>query len=113
MKQKVTIMAALIHDPKVWILDEPLTGLDPNSIYQVKECMKEHARKGNIVFFSSHIIDVVERICDKIAIIRKGQIQCVRDVHEMEADGENLEEFYMQVINGHEVKPISVEGAAK
>ena len=113
MKQKVTIMAALIHDPKVWILDEPLTGLDPNSIYQVKECMKEHAKKGNIVFFSSHIIDVVERICDKIAIIRKGQIQCVKDVHEMEANGENLEEFYMQVINGHEVKPIAVEGAAK
>lgn len=111
MKQKVTIMAALIHDPKVWILDEPLTGLDPNSIYQVKECMKEHAAKGNIVFFSSHIIDVVERICDKIAIIRKGQIQCVRDVHEMEADGENLEEFYMQVINGHDVQPIPVEGA--
>ena len=113
MKQKVTIMAALIHDPKVWILDEPLTGLDPNSIYQVKECMKEHAKKGNIVFFSSHIIDVVERICDKIAIIRKGQIQCVKDVHEMEANGENLEKFYMQVINGHEVKPIAVEGAAK
>ena len=111
MKQKVTIMAALIHDPKVWILDEPLTGLDPNSIYQVKECMKEHAAKGNIVFFSSHIIDVVERICDKIAIIRKGQIQCVRDVHQMEADGENLEEFYMQVINGHDVQPIAVEGA--
>ena len=112
MKQKVTIMAALIHDPKVWILDEPLTGLDPNSIYQVKECMKEHAAKGNIVFFSSHIIDVVERICDKIAIIRKGQIQCVRDVHQMEADGENLEEFYMQVINGHDVQPIAVEGVA-
>lgn len=112
MKQKVTIMAALIHDPKVWILDEPLTGLDPNSIYQVKECMKAHAAKGNIVFFSSHIIDVVERICDKIAIIRKGQIQCVRDVHQMEADGENLEEFYMQVINGHDVQPIAVEGVA-
>jgi len=108
MKQKVTIMSALIHNPKVWILDEPLTGLDPNSIYQVKECMKRHAEQGNIVFFSSHIIDVVERICDKIAIIRKGQIQCVRDVHQMEADGESLEEFYMSVINGHEVKPIAV-----
>ena len=108
MKQKVTIMSALIHNPKVWILDEPLTGLDPNSIYQVKECMKRHAEEGNIVFFSSHIIDVVERICDKIAIIRKGQIQCVRDVHQMEADGESLEEFYMNVINGHEVKPIAV-----
>ena len=111
MKQKVTIMAALIHDPKVWILDEPLTGLDPNSIFQVKECMREHAAAGNIVFFSSHIIDVVERICDKIAIIRKGQIQCVRDVHQMEADGESLEAFYMSVINGSDVQPVPVEGA--
>ena len=109
MKQKVTIMSALIHNPKVWILDEPLTGLDPNSIFQVKECMKEHARQGNIVFFSSHIIDVVERICDKIAIIRKGQIQCVRDVHEMEDNEESLEAFYMQTINGYEVDPIAVK----
>ncbi len=108
MKQKVTIMAALIHDPKVWILDEPLTGLDPNSIFQVKECMKEHAQKGNIVFFSSHIIDVVERICDRIAIIRKGQIQCVRNCHEMEANGEGLEQFYMGVIDGKDVQPIAV-----
>lgn len=109
MKQKVTIMSALIHNPKVWILDEPLTGLDPNSIYQVKECMKRHAQQGNIVFFSSHIIDVVERICDKIAIIRKGQIQCVKDVHQMEAAGESLEQFYMQTINDFEVHPIQVE----
>ena len=107
MKQKVTIMAALIHNPKVWILDEPLTGLDPNSIFQVKECMKEHAAAGNIVFFSSHIIDVVERICDKIAIIRKGQIQCVRDVHEMEKNGESLEKFYMSIVNSV-VEPIRV-----
>ncbi len=109
MKQKVTIMSALIHNPKVWILDEPLTGLDPNSIFQVKECMKQHAKEGNIVFFSSHIIDVVERICDKIAIIRKGQIQCVRDVHEMERKGESLEKFYMQTISDSEVEPILVE----
>ena len=108
MKQKVTIMAALIHNPKVWILDEPLTGLDPNSIFQVQECMKEHAQAGNIVFFSSHIIDVVERICDKIAIIRKGQIQCVRDVHEMEANGESLEKFYMSIVNSV-VEPIRVD----
>jgi len=109
MKQKVTIMSALIHNPKVWILDEPLTGLDPNSIFQVKECMKRHAAEGNIVFFSSHIIDVVERICDRIAIIRKGQIQCVRDVSDIEETEESLEAFYMSVINGHEVEPIAVE----
>lgn len=109
MKQKVTIMSALIHNPKVWILDEPLTGLDPNSIFQVKECMRRHAASGNIVFFSSHIIDVVERICDKIAIIRKGQIQCVEDVKELESTGVSLEDFYMKTINGFDVQPIKVE----
>ena len=100
MKQKITIMAALVHDPKVWILDEPLTGLDPNSIYQVKECMKERAREGNIVFFSSHIIDVVERICDKISIIKKGKILLTKSVKEIEDSGISLEDFYMKTING-------------
>lgn len=99
MKQKIAIMAALVHNPKIWILDEPLTGLDPNSIFQVKECMKEHARNGNIVFFSSHIIDVVEKICDKIAIIKKGQILCTKTVEEIEGGGTSLENFYMDLIN--------------
>lgn len=108
MKQKVTIMSALIHEPKVWILDEPLTGLDPNSIYQVKECMKNHAKKGNIVFFSSHIIDVVEKICDKIAIIQKGQIQIVESVKNIE-QYTTLEDFYMSIITKGEVEPIKVK----
>ena len=99
MKQKIAIMAALVHNPRVWILDEPLTGLDPNSIFQVKECMKYHAKAGNIVFFSSHIIDVVEKICDRIGIIQKGQVQCVKSIKEIEADGTTLEQFYMQTIS--------------
>jgi len=102
MKQKITIMAALVHNPKLWILDEPLTGLDPNSIHQVKECMKEHASKGNIVFFSSHIIDVVERICDRITIIKKGKILVTRNVADLEKEGA-LEDFYLKTINGGEV----------
>ena len=102
MKQKITIMAALVHDPKIWILDEPLTGLDPNSIYQVKECMKERAREGNIVFFSSHIIDVVEKICDRIAIIKKGHILLTKSVKEIEDSGVTLEDFYMNAINGND-----------
>ncbi len=100
MKQKIAIMAALVHNPKLWILDEPLTGLDPNSIFQVKECMKEHARAGNIVFFSSHIIDVVERICDKIAIIKKGNILLTSSLADIDASGTTLEEYYMTAING-------------
>ena len=102
MKQKIAIMSALVHDPKIWILDEPLTGLDPNSILQVKETMKEHAKRGNIVFFSSHIIDVVERICDRIAIIKKGQILTCKTVEEIEKSGKTLEKFYMDTINGEE-----------
>ena len=98
MKQKITIMSALVHNPKLWILDEPLTGLDPESIFQVKECMKHHAEKGNIVFFSSHLIDVVESVCHKIAIIRKGQILCSKTVKEIEESGVKLEKFYMDMI---------------
>jgi len=101
MKQKIAIMAALVFEPKIWILDEPLTGLDPNSIFQVKECMREHAEKGNIVFFSSHIIDVVERICDRITIINHGQILVTETIENIEKICP-LEDFYMNLINGHE-----------
>ena len=98
MKQKITIISALVHNPKVWILDEPLTGLDPTSIYQVKECMKRHAKAGNIVFFSSHLIDIVEKLCDRIAIIKKGEIQAITTVQEIEKTGSTLEEFYLKAI---------------
>ena len=98
MKQKITIMSALVHNPKVWILDEPLTGLDPTSIHEVKECMKEHAAAGNIVFFSSHIIDVVEKLCDRIAIIKKGKLQAVRTIPELAEAGIELEQFYLDII---------------
>ena len=102
MKQKIAIMAALVHDPKVWILDEPLTGLDPNSIYEVKECMKAHAAKGNIVFFSSHIIDVVEKICDRIAIIKKGKLRACVTLKELEERGIDLESFYLSIIENED-----------
>lgn len=101
MKQKITIIAALVHNPKVWILDEPLTGLDPTSIYQVKECMKRHAEQGNIVFFSSHLIDIVEKLCDRIAIIKHGHIECVKKVSDIEKET-SLEEFYMKIITNNE-----------
>ncbi len=111
MKQKITIMSALVHNPKLWILDEPLTGLDPESIFQVKEAMKKHAQEGNIVFFSSHIIDVVERICDRIAIIKKGHILCQHSVKELEEAGLQLENFYMDRIENTDVdaKPVEKE----
>ncbi len=98
MKQKIAIIAALVHDPKVWILDEPLTGLDPQSIRQVKECMKRHASKGNVVFFSSHLIDLVEKLCDRIAIINHGHILCTEAVRDIEGSGMGLEDFYLDKI---------------
>ena len=111
MKQKITIMSALVHNPKIWILDEPLTGLDPESIFQVKECMKEHAARGNLVFFSSHLIDVVENVCDRIAIIRKGQILCTKSMAEIRASGVPLEQLYMEMIDGNTQAPVSVKEA--
>ena len=95
MKQKITIISALVHNPKLWILDEPLTGLDPTSIYQVKECMKEHAKAGNIVFFSSHLIDVVQSVCTRVAIIKKGHILDVQDVKDIEKKT-TLEQYYLE-----------------
>ncbi|MBI9010177.1 MAG: YwaF family protein [Tenericutes bacterium] len=99
MKQKLVVIAALIHEPPVWILDEPLTGLDPTSAYQIKESMREHAKKGNIVFFSSHVIEVVEKICDKIAIITNGTLQGVYDMNDIRKNKISLEELYMSKIN--------------
>lgn len=109
MKQKIAIMSALVHNPRVWILDEPLTGLDPNSIYQVKQCMKQHAQEGNIVFFSSHLIDIVEQLCDKIAIIKKGQILCVKSLDEIDTTKMSLEKFYMETTENAAVDSVVVK----
>ena len=102
MKQKITIIASLIHEPKVWILDEPLTGLDPTSCYQIKECMREHAKKGNIVFFSSHVIDVVENVCNRIAVISHGEIIFESYLDEIAKTGKSLEDIYLQYVTNAE-----------
>lgn len=102
MKQKISVIAALVHAPKLWILDEPLTGLDPQSAYQLKLAMKRHAEEGNTVFFSSHILDVVENLCDRCCIIKGGKLQGVYDVKKMKADGESLEKLFIDVVyNGN------------
>ncbi len=96
MKQKLMVISALIHNPKVWVLDEPLTGLDPTSSWQIKECMRQHANEGNIVFFSSHVIEVVEKICDRVAIISGGKLCRVCTPQELTAEGHSLEELYLK-----------------
>ena len=95
MKQKLAVIASLIHDPRVWILDEPLTGLDPTSAYLIKETMREHANRGNIVFFSSHVIEVVEKICDRIAIINRGQLEGIYELVALRQSNIALEDLYM------------------
>lgn len=73
MRQKIMVAAALVHDPAVWILDEPLTGLDPKSAYELKKMMREHADAGNSVLFSTHVLEVAEKLCDKVIIINHGK----------------------------------------
>ena len=98
MKQKISVIGALAHNPKLWVLDEPLTGLDPQSSYQLKMVMKQHAAEGNTVFFSSHILDVVENLCNRCCIIKRGKLQGVYDMAEIKANGESLEEIFVSVI---------------
>lgn len=99
MKQKITIIGALIHDPKVWILDEPMTGVDPISIYQIKEVMKDHAKKGNIVFFSSHLIDVIKNLCDEIIIIKKGDFVYRDTIENLNENNVDLEQLFIEKTN--------------
>lgn len=97
MKQKITIVSSLVHDPKVWILDEPMTGVDPVSIFEIKETMREHARKGNIVFFSTHLIDVVNSLCDEIIVIRHGDLVYRGEVSKLHDEGVDLEQLFLKL----------------
>ncbi|MGI6669006.1 MAG: ABC transporter ATP-binding protein [Acetivibrionales bacterium] len=83
MKQKIAIAGALIHDPDVWILDEPMVGLDPKSSHLLKTGMREHCDRGKTVFFSTHILEVAERLCDRIGIIHKGKLIAVGTIDEL------------------------------
>lgn len=98
MKQKIAVIGALIHEPKVWILDEPLTGLDPQSVYELKEVMRSHAKKGNTVFFSSHLIDLVENLCDRACVIKKGKIEGIYNIPELKKNNKSLEKIFLDII---------------
>ena len=99
MRQKIIIMGALLHDPALWILDEPLTGLDPRSSFQLKEMMKAHAQTGHSVLFSTHMLEVAEKLCDKIALINKGKIIFQGELEALKAQHNqlSLEEIFMEV----------------
>lgn len=82
MKQKIAIMGGIIHYPNIWILDEPLVGLDPISMYEIKKFLIEYAKSGKTVIFSSHILEIVEELCDRVAIIDKGEIKGIYDMNQ-------------------------------
>ena len=102
MRQKIIIISILLNNPKNWILDEPMTGLDPKSSFDLKEMMKEHAKAGNAVFFSTHVLEVAEKLCDRIAIIDKGQILFCGTYEEMKAlskEKGSLESLFLELTN--------------
>ncbi len=100
MRQKILVISVLIHNPKNWILDEPMTGLDPKSSFKLKELMKKHAEQGNSVFFSTHILEVAEKLCDRVGIINKGKLIFVGTMNELKekfAEDGTLEQLFLEI----------------
>lgn len=95
MKQKVAIISALIHDPKLLVLDEPFVGLDPKASFALKETMHELCEQGAAVFFSTHVLDVAEKLCNKVAIIKHGRIIASGTMEEL-TEGHSLEEAFLE-----------------
>ncbi len=98
MKQKVAIISALIHNPKLLVLDEPFVGLDPKATFTLKELMRKMCSRGTAVFFSTHVLDVAEKLCNKVAIIKQGRIIDSGTMEEM-TEGHSLEEVFLEVEN--------------
>ena len=96
MKQKLAIISALVHNPKLIILDEPFVGLDPKAAFSLKKMMREHCDLGGAIFFSTHVLDVAEKLCDKVAIIRKGKLIKSGTMEEVKGD-ESLEEVFLEL----------------
>lgn len=99
MKQKIVLTGALIHNPDLWVLDEPMVGLDPKSAHLLKELMRKHCDKGSAVFFSTHVLEVAERLCDRIGIINKGKLVAVGTLDELKRgdNADTLENIFLEL----------------
>ena len=99
MKQKLVVIGALIHQPPVWVLDEPMVGLDPRAAHILKEEMRRHCDAGNTVFFSTHVLEVAEKLCDEIAIIDKGRVVAQGTLEELRSgeSGASLEQLFLEL----------------
>lgn len=102
MKQKIFLIASLITDPKNWILDEPMVGLDPEAAFTIKEIMRERAASGKTIFFSTHVMEVAEKLCDRIGIIKKGKLVFIGTMSELQAQhgepGQSLEDIFLKLV---------------
>ena len=98
MKQKLAIIAALVHDPKLMIMDEPFVGLDPKASHDLKEIMREKCERGHAVFFSTHVLEVAEKLCDNIAIIRGGKLVISGKTEDVVGDN-SLEAVFLELID--------------
>ena len=96
MKQKIALIAALSHEPKVLVMDEPFVGLDPKAIFDMKEVMREIAKGGGTIFFSTHILDVAEKLCDRVAIVKKGRLVKVGSMKKIRGD-KSLEKVFLEL----------------
>ena len=96
MKHKLVIISALIHDPKLIIMDEPFVGLDPTASYQLKQLMREHCNQGGSIFFSTHVLDVAEKLCDQVAIIKNGKLIRNGTMDEVKGDS-SLESVFLEL----------------
>lgn len=96
MKQKLVIISALVHSPKLLIMDEPFVGLDPKAAFILKELMRDMTQQGNAIFFSTHVLEVAEKLCNKVAIIKSGKLISSGLMNEVVKDGESLEELFME-----------------
>lgn len=107
MKQKLFLIASLITNPQNWILDEPMVGLDPEAAFTVKEIMRERASEGKSVFFSTHVMEVAEKLCDRVGIIKQGKIVFIGTMNELKekhgSDGESLESIFLKLIGSEAV----------
>lgn len=98
MRQKLVLIGALVHEPTLLVLDEPFVGLDPEASFHVKEMLRELADRGSAVFFSSHVLEVVEKLCDKVAIIKQGRLRACGPTAEVVGD-ESLEDVFLDMID--------------
>jgi ABC-2 type transport system ATP-binding protein len=96
MRQKLSVIAAWLHSPKLIIMDEPFVGLDPKASHLLKEMMREHCGRGGAIFFSTHVLEVAEKLCDKVAIIKQGKLIRVGTMEEVKGD-DSLEEVFLEL----------------